>query len=77
MAATTTKTLDMVFTDEGGNSVSVNLSNVDPAVTADKVKTAMQAIITNKVVMGKNGLNLKAIKSAAIVATSKTGVVIV
>jgi tellurite resistance protein len=61
------KTLQMVFQNQVGNNVSINIAQVKDEMTAEEVKALMQLIIS-KNIFETSGGNLITIMSATIVA---------
>lgn len=68
---TTTKTLNMVFLNESGAKVQMNISSVKTDITDAQVKTLMDLIIAKNIFESKGG-DLKTIDSAQIVEKSTT-----
>lgn len=60
------KTLQMVFQNQIGKNVSINITDVKDAITSEEIKTLMQLIITKNIFESTGG-DLVAIMSADIV----------
>jgi hypothetical protein len=61
------KTLQMVFQNQVGNNVSINIAQVKDELTGEEVKALMQLIIS-KNIFETSGGNLITIMSATVVS---------
>ena len=61
------KTLQMVFQNQAGKNVSINLSDVKDTLTADEIKTVMNLVISKNIFESTGG-NLISIMSASLVS---------
>lgn len=71
MLLNTTITLQMVFTNAEGRTVSFSLADPKPDLTADEVQLTMQTIIDKDIFMS-NGGPLVAISGARVVSRDVT-----
>lgn len=61
------KTVQMVFLNEAGKNVSLNITGVKDDVTSAEIKSAMELIIS-KNILSSTGGDLKSIMSANIIS---------
>lgn len=61
------KTLQMVFLNNAGKNVSINISDIKDNITSAEIKTMMELIIT-KNILSSTGGDLKSAMSASIVS---------
>ena len=73
MAVTNTKILRMVFANQAGGSVTINLDNPRADLTPADITTAMDVIIA-KNIFTSNGGDLVAKKDAKIIDTAANDV---
>jgi hypothetical protein len=69
------KTLQMVFLNNAGKNVSINITGIKDNVTAAEIKTVMDLIIT-KNILNSTGGDLKSSMSANIVSKEVEALVV-
>ncbi|MGL4656593.1 MAG: DUF2922 domain-containing protein [Sarcina sp.] len=73
METITLYNLVMTFKNEAGKNSQITLKNVKADITAQEVKTAMDAIVTSNIFMTPLG-SIKSAHSAELIGQTTTGI---